>query len=177
MLRGVFRAIAFFKVGWDQLASSAGPPKGNVVKRWWAGAAKRHLSHPTSRPTLKRHWLQRCIRSSSTTRLERDAFLNSECIPIAVGKRFLDLVAYENVVRLRLQTRQSCKHNRCLYGCDVPEVDFRRKKQSPRCLVHLNRLVRNPNRNRDLDRCVRIRAPRVVVDRPTTILKLGNGKS
>ena len=32
--------------GWDQLASSAGPPSGNVKKSWWAGAAKRRWSHP-----------------------------------------------------------------------------------------------------------------------------------
>ena len=33
------RAIAFFKVGWDQLASSAGPPSRNVEKSWWVGEA------------------------------------------------------------------------------------------------------------------------------------------
>jgi hypothetical protein len=33
-------------VGWDQLASSAGPPSVSVVSSWWAGAAKRHWSHP-----------------------------------------------------------------------------------------------------------------------------------
>ncbi len=31
-------AIAFFIVGWDQLASSAGPPSENVEKSRWAGA-------------------------------------------------------------------------------------------------------------------------------------------
>jgi len=50
------RAIAFFKVGWDQLASSAGPPAENVENYWWAGAAKRHWSHPTAYPDSKRHW-------------------------------------------------------------------------------------------------------------------------
>ena len=30
-------AITLFNVGWDQLASSAGPPSGNVEKSWWAG--------------------------------------------------------------------------------------------------------------------------------------------
>ena len=30
--RSWHRAITFFNVGWDQLASSAGPPAGNVEK-------------------------------------------------------------------------------------------------------------------------------------------------
>ncbi len=34
-------------VGWDKLASSAGPPSAAGII-WWAGAAKRRLSHPTS---------------------------------------------------------------------------------------------------------------------------------
>ncbi len=42
------KAIALFNVGWDQIASSAGPPSGNVENSWWAGAAKRCWSHPTS---------------------------------------------------------------------------------------------------------------------------------
>ncbi len=45
--RKTSRATAFFNVGWDQLASSAGPPSENVEKSWWAGAAKRRWSHPT----------------------------------------------------------------------------------------------------------------------------------
>ncbi len=40
-------------VGWDQLASSAGPPMPRSLMvlfiGWWAGAAKRRWSHPTSR--------------------------------------------------------------------------------------------------------------------------------
>ena len=42
--------------GWDQLASSAGPPSGTIEPCWWAGAAKRRWSHPTSCPDSKRHW-------------------------------------------------------------------------------------------------------------------------
>ena len=30
------KAIAFFKVGWDQLASSAGPPSGSIENSRWA---------------------------------------------------------------------------------------------------------------------------------------------
>ena len=51
-----FRAIALFNVGWDKLASSAGPPSGNVEKSWWAGAAKRHWSHPTRFADSTRRW-------------------------------------------------------------------------------------------------------------------------
>jgi hypothetical protein len=40
------RAIAVFNVGWDQLASSVGPPSGIVEKSWWASAAKRRWSFP-----------------------------------------------------------------------------------------------------------------------------------
>ena len=39
-------AVAFFKVGWDQLASSAGPPSAITMFFWWAGASKRRWSHP-----------------------------------------------------------------------------------------------------------------------------------
>ncbi len=42
------------EVGWDKLASSAGPLAlrgwfGLLFWLWWAGAAKRRWSHPTSR--------------------------------------------------------------------------------------------------------------------------------
>ena len=47
-----FRANDFFKVGWDQLASSAGPPKRNVVNRWWAGEAP--LVPPYFLPSFKK---------------------------------------------------------------------------------------------------------------------------
>ncbi len=50
------KAIAIFKVGWDQLASSAGPPSGNIQICWWAGAAKRRWSHSTSCPDFKTRW-------------------------------------------------------------------------------------------------------------------------
>ena len=50
------RAIACFKVGWDQHASSAGPPSENIEKSWWAGAAKRRWSHPTSCADPTRRW-------------------------------------------------------------------------------------------------------------------------
>ena len=36
-----------FNVGWDQLASSAGPPSEVTAISWWAGAEKRQWSHPT----------------------------------------------------------------------------------------------------------------------------------
>ena len=62
-------AIAFFKVGWDQLASSAGPPSSNVENCWWAGAAKRRWSHPTFCPTSKTHWP--CLSSHPTSQLKR----------------------------------------------------------------------------------------------------------
>jgi len=45
------RAIAYFSVVWDQLASSAGPPLGNVEKFWWAGAAKRRWPWSLAKPT------------------------------------------------------------------------------------------------------------------------------
>ena len=47
---------AFFGVGWDQLASSAGPPSCDHGKSWWAGATKRRLSHPTVYATPTRRW-------------------------------------------------------------------------------------------------------------------------
>ena len=53
---GSAKAIAYFKVGWDQLASSAGPPPEIVEKPWWAGAAKRHWSHPTGFADPTRRW-------------------------------------------------------------------------------------------------------------------------
>ncbi len=46
-----------FNVGWDQLASSAGPPSENVAMTWWAGAAKRHWSHPTVVADTTQPWL------------------------------------------------------------------------------------------------------------------------
>ncbi len=52
--RGICHGSSGFKVGWDQLASSAGPPCRTFVICWWAGAAKRRWSHPTFCATLNR---------------------------------------------------------------------------------------------------------------------------
>jgi hypothetical protein len=50
------RAVGNFKVGWDQLASSAGPPKGK--SKIHGGPARRNAAglHPTSCPVSRRHW-------------------------------------------------------------------------------------------------------------------------
>jgi hypothetical protein len=42
-----FDCLTSADVRWDKFASSTGPPYQRLTKRWWAGAAKRRLSHPT----------------------------------------------------------------------------------------------------------------------------------
>ena len=66
-----FRAIVLFKVGWDQLVSSAGPPCSSHGKTWWACAAKRRWSLPTTYQPSQRHWP--CMNLSGKLRLRIEA--------------------------------------------------------------------------------------------------------
>ena len=76
-------------VGWDKLASSAGPPMSRSLlaffSGWWAGAAKRRWSHPTKRDIFGLF--------SATRSRDRMMPLCQQAVPLGVrhGRRELAL--------------------------------------------------------------------------------------